>query len=136
MSPYCLRCPPPPPPPAPPNTQQVILITAEKPLFLRRSLPHSHLHFSLSWLFSVSFNSSCHTCYSLAFFLPSCISPHCVFSPLSSPQWHREAHLNAQPVMSSLPAALGNFLKCRLSIYFTGIKKKVQSSFFFSNTIS
>lgn len=69
------------PPPAPPNTQQVILIIAEKPLFLRRSLPHSHLHFSLSWLFSVSFNSSCHTCYSLAFFLPSCISPHCVFSP-------------------------------------------------------
>lgn len=44
------------------------------------------------------------------------IPPLCFLPPLSSPQWHREAHLNAQPVMSSLPAALGNFLKCRLFI--------------------
>lgn len=46
-------------------------------LHFATALPLTHLH-SLSWLSSTFFNLSCHTCYSLLFFLS--IFPHFAFS--------------------------------------------------------
>lgn len=65
------------PPPCTPHLSRSFWLLQKTvvPPHLRFStaLPHSHLHF-LSWLSSISFNSSCHTCYSLVFPLPPHVS--------------------------------------------------------------
>lgn len=121
-----------PPPPQPPQTPSRSFWLLQKSRCSSADLSHTVICIFLS-LGSFPYLSihPVTPVIHLLFFSPLVYPPTVFSPPLSSPQWHREAHLNAQPVMSSLPAALGNFLKCRLSIYFTGIKKKCNHPFSF-----